>query len=124
MNQLKLGLRLESEYKTKFVSAWLDTGFNGSLIINHNLAQKLQAKALKRIKVGLGDNQSTQGILTNLNISITVDDKQLNLRNVTVLILENENQPVIGIGLLERIQKLTNLQAKLNVVKEEVKLVE
>lgn len=124
MNQLKLGLHLESEYKTKFVSAWLDTGFNGSLIINNNLAQKLQAKALKRIKVGLGDNQSTQGILSNLNISITVEDKQINLRNVTVLILENENQPVIGIGLLERIQKVTNLQAKLNVIKEKVKLVE
>lgn len=83
MNQLKLGLHLESEYKTKFVKAWLDTGFNGSLIINNNLAQKLQAKALKRIKVGLGDNQSTKGILTNLNISITVEDKQINLRNVT-----------------------------------------
>lgn len=124
MNQLKLGLHLESEYKNKFVSAWLDTGFNGSLIINNKLAQKLQAKALKRIKVGLGDNQSTQGILSNLNISITIEDKQINLRNVAVLILENENKPVIGIGLLERIQKVTNLQAKLNVIKEEVRLVE
>lgn len=124
MNQLFLTLAIDTKYKNKQLKPWLDTGFNGDLIINTKIAEQLRPEIAGRAIVKLADGKSSIAIVAYVDLIINVGEVTYNFQRTQVLIMENESDPVVGIDLLKRVQQKSGFRARLDLIRKKVEFIE
>jgi predicted aspartyl protease len=121
MKYLHLDCLIQSDFKDKYCKCLIDTGFDGSLIINEKLAQTLQLTPLvnKVSKTYLGDGKAVLTRLTKLNFSLN-SDYFVNTYQVVAVILPQDIECIIGTELLEAVCRAQKTNVQLNYVSNTV----
>lgn len=115
-------LEIGTDYKNKNLKAWLDTGFDKYLILPETIAEKIRLPIVKRVPVVLGNNKLSLGAVGRALLILYIEEMRLEIE-AEVLVLPNESEPIIGIGLMQLIYAQTNYNPLLDIQKEKLKFI-
>jgi predicted aspartyl protease len=100
-------LQIDTPTKRQKIKPWIDTGFDKYLILPEKIAEKIRLKIVKRVPVGLGNGKFSYGAVGEAILSISITGVSIEIE-AEVLVLPNEVEPIIGIGLLALIHQKTS----------------
>jgi predicted aspartyl protease len=115
MTYLYIECRLQSASKVKYFNAFIDTGFDGDLLISDIVAESMSLTPdPKRVsKAILGDGRSVISRISRLNFSLVKQFDNIDF-NIECVVMPQGIDCIIGSKLLEKIARATKNNFKID----------